>query len=45
MRKEILMKVTHDFHIHTDLSICANETATLDNNREHNLHLEVIRNG
>ena len=25
------MKVTHDFHIHTDLSICANETATLDN--------------
>lgn len=25
------MKITHDFHIHTDLSICANETATLEN--------------
>ena len=25
------MKIEHDFHIHTDLSICANETATLDN--------------
>lgn len=25
------MKVKHDFHIHTDLSICANETATLEN--------------
>lgn len=25
------MKVDHDLHIHTDLSICANETATLSN--------------
>ena len=25
------MKIKHDFHIHTDLSICANETATLGN--------------
>lgn len=25
------MKVKHDFHIHTDLSICANETAKLAN--------------
>ncbi len=25
------MKINHDFHIHTDLSICANETATLEN--------------
>ena len=25
------MKVTHDFHIHTNLSICANETATVEN--------------
>ena len=25
------MEIKHDFHIHTDLSICANETATLDN--------------
>lgn len=25
------MRVTHDFHIHTSLSLCANETATLEN--------------
>lgn len=25
------MKIKHDFHIHTSLSLCANETATLDN--------------
>jgi len=25
------MKIKHDFHIHTSLSICADETATLDN--------------
>ncbi len=25
------MEIKHDFHIHTDLSICANETATLGN--------------
>lgn len=25
------MKIKHDFHIHTNLSICANETATLEN--------------
>ncbi|MBQ9747908.1 MAG: PHP domain-containing protein [Clostridia bacterium] len=25
------MKITHDFHVHTTLSLCANETATVDN--------------
>ena len=25
------MKITHDFHVHTHLSICANETATVEN--------------
>ena len=25
------MKIQHDFHIHTTLSLCANETATVDN--------------
>ncbi len=28
---EIFMKITHDFHVHTSLSICANETATMEN--------------
>lgn len=28
------MKINHDFHIHTDLSICANETATFENYME-----------
>ena len=25
------MKIEHDFHVHTHLSICANETATVEN--------------
>lgn len=25
------MKIIHDFHVHTNLSICANETATVEN--------------
>lgn len=25
------MKITHDFHVHTNLSLCANETATVEN--------------
>ena len=28
---EIFMKINHDFHIHTTLSLCANETATVEN--------------
>ncbi len=32
------MKIKHDFHIHTDLSLCANETATLSN------YLEIAKN-
>lgn len=38
------MNIKHDFHIHTDLSICANNTATLDNyiNIAKDLRLEKI---
>jgi len=32
------MIVKHDFHIHTELSICANETATLKN------YIEIAQN-
>lgn len=32
------MKIQHDFHIHTKLSLCANETATVDN------YLEIAKN-
>ena len=32
------MKIQHDFHIHTELSLCANETATVDN------YLEIAKN-
>jgi len=38
------MEIKHDFHIHTDLSICANKTATLENylNIAKNLDLKKI---
>ncbi len=39
------MKITHDFHIHTSLSYCANETATVDNYIEHAKRLGLKKIG
>ena len=39
------MKITHDFHIHTKLSICANETATVDNYIAHAKRLGLTKLG
>ena len=39
------MKITHDFHIHTSLSICANETATVDNYIAHAKRLGLTKLG
>ncbi len=39
------MKITHDFHVHTKLSICANETATVENYIAHAKRLGLKKIG
>lgn len=39
------MKITHDFHVHTKLSICANETATVENYIAHAKRLGIQKIG
>ena len=39
------MKITHDFHVHTSLSICANETATVENYIAHAKRLGLTKIG
>ena len=41
----IQMKITHDFHVHTKLSICANETATVENYIAHAKRLGLKKIG
>ena len=40
-----MMKIQHDFHVHTKLSICANETATVENYLEHAKRLGLKKIG
>lgn len=39
------MKIQHDFHVHTSLSICANETATVENYLAHAKRLGLKKIG
>lgn len=39
------MKIKHDFHVHTNLSICANETATVENYIAHAKRLGLTKIG
>ena len=39
------MKIQHDFHVHTHLSICANETATVENYIAHAKRLRLKKIG
>ncbi len=39
------MKIQHDFHVHTDLSLCANETATVENYLENAKRLGLKKIG